>query len=129
MHETCFIIIHDPGMGSGRNRTGDFFLLADECSTTELPLLPKTYDNDYHHSNNIDYLQLSAPLKEHKAPNRYPSLKLMPGTNPNKRFHLFMCFFPNKLLEQNGRYYFKVCYYPKPNSETIFVKMISNHGI
>ena len=33
MHETCLIIIHDPGIEPGT------FGLADECSTTELTLL------------------------------------------------------------------------------------------
>ena len=39
MHETCLIIIHDPGMRLGPESNRGPFGLADECSTTELTLL------------------------------------------------------------------------------------------
>ena len=41
MHETCLIIIHDPGMRPGLESNQGTFGLADECSTTELTLLVK----------------------------------------------------------------------------------------
>ena len=42
MHDTCLIIIHDPGMRPIPGEPGTFGL-ADECSTTELTLLIYCY--------------------------------------------------------------------------------------
>ena len=38
MHETCLIIIHDPGMRPGPGFEPGTFGLEDECSTNELTL-------------------------------------------------------------------------------------------
>ena len=39
MHETCFIIINDPGIRPGPESKPGTFGLADECFTAELSLL------------------------------------------------------------------------------------------
>ena len=57
MHETCLIIIHDPGMRPG-SESGTFGL-ADECSTTKLTLLLTSlrwYPGVY--STNYNYIKL-----------------------------------------------------------------------